>query len=61
MACPYCGEPEDELDEVEEFEDYGYPNYSVIYHAHCNACGRTFKQRFFLRAENNDYENITEE
>lgn len=61
MACPYCGETEDELEGISDVEDLGYPEVAVIYDAHCNACGKEFKQRYFTRVDDYDYENIKED
>lgn len=61
MACPYCGKPADELDDVHSMDFIRYPYIEVVFNAHCDECGKTFRQRYWAKMDMDNYENIKEE
>lgn len=64
MSCPYCEQPTDVLDDIHHVDTDGglrWPYVDVIYNAHCENCGKRFRQRYPARMDDCNYENIIEE
>ena len=58
MACPYCGEPEEEYTGEHKLHKASLDNVSVDFKMFCNNCNRLFWQRFYATFDDYNYENI---